>query len=403
MTQLNNNVVVIGASGAGKTRSIVIPNLLQAAGSYVVSDPKGNLARDIGPWLEASGYRVVCIDFIHPDRSLHYNPLQWINSTDDVLKVAHMFVNSSYRNGYGRNCDPFWDEATTMLLTAVIGYMYETCTPEERTFDLLRKLIKEFQRTGKTETSTESLLKIRFDRHRAALEKKGYYSWAAERFDEVNSSPSKTHMTIQITTHAKLATLDTVELRQMFSGNDIDPSELARQKTALFVQVSDTDRSKDTLVNIFYTQLMNALCEYADTKCEDSRLPVPVSFILDDFATNARIDKFENMIANIRSRGISAMLMIQSEAQLREGYGDSAATIMDNCSSIVYMGGNNTETAGNMSIRADKSRNTMLNMPVGKSWIFRRWQEPVLCENFPLEEYKDAIGFDYITQMMTLR
>ena len=180
----------------------------------------------------------------------------------------------------------------------------------------------------------------------------------------------------------------------MLSGNDMDYTELGRKKTAVFVEVSDTDRSMDALVNLFYTVIMNQLCTYADEECKDSRLPVPVQFILDDFATNAKIDNFENMISNIRSRNISAMIMVQSEAQLEEGYGKSVQTIIDNCNTYIFLGNNNPQTAKAIAERADVRPQTVMNMPVGTEWIFRRGMKPIFTECFDLEWFEKEKGFN---------
>ena len=391
-TQLNNNVTVVGTSGAGKTRSIVIPNLLQADGSYVISDPKGNLAKKLGHYLESKGYNVITVNFINPERSLRYNPIGFCRNTTDVRKLAHTLVNEMTK-GIVKHADPFWDESTEILLMALIGYMMETdeLDQSEKNFDTLSRLIVEGQRIDEN-SKKESLLMTRMKRHREAVRKKGLESWAAKRFDEVNTASGKTYNTICITSLAKLATFDTLETRKMTETNDIIFADIGKRPTALFVIVSDTDRSMDILVNLFYTQLMNELCTYADTECENSRLPVPVQFILDDFATNAHIDNFENMIANIRSRGISAILMVQSEAQLRAGYGDNAQTIIDNCNTYVYMGGSNPDQSETIAKRANKPIDRILNMPVSTSWIFRRGQEPVLCRNFDLESFEYEKG-----------
>lgn len=397
-TQLNNNVIVVGTSGAGKTRSIVRPNLLQALGSYVVSDPKGNLYRLFAPYLKSKGYNVIALDFIHPDKSLRYNPLEYCHTTTDAQKLSHMLVSEmSITGGSGRSNDPFWDETAHILLSSLIGYMLETdeLKKSEKNLTTLAKLIKEGKRTNAgTCSGGRSRLDDRMMRHAEKMKKRGKESWAVDRYEEYNTSPDRTHATINICSLAKLASFDTIEVRKMISQNDLDLSGIGREPTALFVQVSDNDRSMDVLVNLFYTQLMNELCSYADEKCENSSLPVPVQFILDDFATNARIDNFQNMISNIRSRGISAMLMLQSEAQLEAGYGRNAQTIIDNCNTYVYMGGSNPEMAETIAKRANKPASKILNMPLSKSWIFRRGQEPLLCDNVDLESFEKEKGFN---------
>lgn len=396
-TQLNNNVVVVGTSGAGKTRGIVKPNLLQAHGSYVVSDPKGNLTKDMGPYLKSKGYNVVTIDFIHPEKSKRYNPIAYCKNTTDIRKLAHtIVVEMSHNSGKGSNYDPFWDETSEILISSLIAYLKETREFREADKNLvtLARLIKEANRTmAGTSSRGKSQLDTRMQFHREYMRANHQESWAVSRYDEYNTSPDKTQATINICALAKLASFDTVETRKLLSGNDIDFASIGQRPTALFVQVSDTDRSMDILVNLFYTQMMNELCTYADDFCEDSCLPVPVQFILDDFATNARIDNFHNMISNIRSRGISAMLMVQSEAQLTAGYGDNAQTIIDNCNTYVYMGGSNPALAEIIAKRANKPSTKILNMPLSMSWIFRRGEEPLLCHNFNLEWFENEMGF----------
>jgi len=400
-TQLNNNVVVVGTSGAGKTRSIVKPNLLQASGSYVVSDPKGNLAKEFGPYLQSKGYRVLCMDLIHPENSLRYDPLFYCRTTKDIQKLAHTLVyemNQSKNSGTkGGSYDPFWDESSVILLSAVIAYLKEKelYNEEESSLISLLEVIRKANRDekGVSIARGRSKLDAMMKEHKDIMDAMKIESWAYGRYCEYNTAPDKTQATINICALAKLSTIDSLETRKMLSGNDIDFASIGQTPTAVFVQVSDTDRSLDVLANLFYSQLMNELCMYADDKCENSCLPVPVQFILDDFATNARIDNFENIISNIRSRGISAMIMVQSEAQLKAGYGRNAQTIIDNCNTYVYMGGSDPHQAQEIALRANKSANTILNMPLFTSWIFRRGQEPILCRNFDLEWFQKEKGF----------
>ena len=399
-TKLNNNVCVVGTSGAGKTRSIVKPNLLQAMGSYVVSDPKGNLSKELGPYLEKKGYEVVRMDFIHPENSIGYNPLDYCRTTQDIQQLAHMLV---YELGYGNerkgSNDPFWDETAQMLLMSLISYIKEAdeVPDEEKTLSFIPELIRQCGKTDKPSsindhTRARSLLDARMDALRLKCELEGVNSWAVNRFDDFSTTPPKTFNTIVICSLAKLASFDTVEIRKMLTGKCFDFRKVGQKPMAVFVVVSDTDRSMDILVNLFYSQLMNELCRYADEECKENRLPVPVQFILDDFATNARIGNFQNIISNIRSRGISTMIMLQSEAQLRAYYGDDSQTIIDNCNTYVYMGGSNPEQARIVGKRANKMENTILNMPIGKSWVFRRGYEPILCDNFDLEAFQKAKG-----------
>ena len=197
---------------------------------------------------------------------------------------------------------------------------------------------------------------------------------------------------IMIAVYAKLGKYDSPDLNEMMKADDVDLESIGKKKTALFVVVSDTDRSLDGLVNIFFTQAMNVLCNYADRECEDNQLPVPVRFIMDDFATNCAIVDFQRMIASIRSRGISVMLMIQAEAQLSAMYGHDAKTIIGNCDTYVYLGGNDVETAESIAKRCNVLPEKILYMPVGTNWIFRRGQRPINGKNFVLEDYEKIFG-----------
>ncbi len=376
-TQLNNNVLVVGASGAGKTRSIVTPNLLQATGSYLVSDPKGNLYKKYKGYLKQQGYVVKKLDFTNPTMSSHYNFFRYIHNTQDILRISHMLVASEK---YGSK-DPFWDDASQLLLQSVIAYILEFCQEKEQNLHVLLKLINLCQEGGNMEDSKTTLDRIM----EHALEN-DEESFAYQTYLKFRVAANRTLRSILVTTNAKLGLYDTPEVNQMTACDDIDIPMLGQRKTAIFVVVSDTDRSMDRLVNIFFTQAMQELCRYADTQCRDNMLPVPVRFILDDFATNCKIDDFPRMISSIRSRGLSAMLMIQAEAQLTEGYGNNGKTIIANCDTYVYMGGNDVETAKAVAERCDIPPQKILNMPVGTNWIFRRGQAPVCGENFDLDE-----------------
>ncbi len=380
-TKLNNNVLVVGGSGTGKTRTIVTPNLHEAVGSYIISDPKGNLSKRYGNYLRKKGYTIQTVDFTHPEKSAHYNPLSNIRTTQDILKISSVIVNE--QASVGTKADPYWDSMSIMLVSAIIAYMlesdYQPCN-----FSSIMKLVREGERDD--DESKKSELSARFKKHKLL---RNPSSWACAQFESVNQAPQKTYDCIRSSLSAKFANFDTEELQIMMSGNDFDFSSVGRKKTALFVTVSDTDRTMDGLVNIFFTQAMQSLCDYADNQCYDNRLPVPVRFILDDFATNCRIDEFPRMISSIRSRGISVMLMIQSEAQLTQGYGYDDSTIISNCDTYVYLGGNDVSTAQSISVRCNKPLGHVLNMPVGSCWVFRRGSQPVYAK---LNDVKECIS-----------
>ena len=382
-TRVNNNVLVVGTSGSGKTRSIVTPNILQATGSYVISDPKGNLYSKYRNYLRNRGYVVKKLDFTNPKRSAHYNFFNYIRSNMDIVKLAHMLI---YQRKNNSHADPFWDEAGQLLLQSLIAYLKEACDEEDRTLHSINRLLNAFQASGDAELAETPL-----DRMIMGYEKEHPDSYAIETYKKFRIAADKTLRSILITTNARVGLWDTPEITEMTSSDDIEIENIGRRKTAIFVVVSDTDRSMDGLVNIFLTQTMNELCRVADRECKNNCLPVPVRFILDDFATNCKIEEFPRMIASIRSRGISTMLMIQAESQLTENYGYDGKTIIGNCDTYVYLGGNDIETAKAVAERCDMPVKKILNMPVGTNWIFRRGQSPVNGINFDPDTFEKNI------------
>ena len=384
-TQLNNNVLVVGASGAGKTRSIVIPNLLQAYGSYIISDPKGNLYQKYKHYLEQEGYVVKKIDFTDPMNSSHYNFFRYIRNTQDIVKIAHMMIYS--KESERRHMDPFWNEADQLLIQALIAYLREEWGEEDQNLHRLLQLVELCQSSGDMNISRNPV-DILFE----DLRKKNRDSYAVSTYNKFRVATNKTLRSILITVNAQLGRFDTPEISELTRMDDIDFPSLGERKTAVFVVVSDTDRSLDPLVNLFFTQAMNELCRYADKECKNNCLKVPVRFIMDDFATNCKIEDFPRMIASIRSRNISAMILIQAESQLKECFGYDAMTIIGNCDTYVYLGGNDAETARAVAERCDVPVKRILNMPVGTNWIFRRGQSPINGVNFNLNQYLEEKG-----------
>ncbi|MCM1327716.1 MAG: type IV secretory system conjugative DNA transfer family protein [Bacteroidales bacterium] len=384
-TKLNNNVLVVGTSGAGKTRSIVTPNLLSANGSYVVSDPKGNLYQKYRNYLQKEGYVVKLLDFTHPEKSAHYNPFHYIRCEQDIVKIAHMLIYAAKFH----DIDPFWDQAAQLLVEGIIGFQWEFMPPEERNLSVMLDLLDMCEIEGEYSEKVNNVLDDKIEE----IEQHGFGdSFGPKHYKRFRQAASKTAKSILIDVTAKLAAFDTKELREMLSHDDLDIASIGKRKTVLFVVVSDTDRSMDTLANLFFTQAMNELCYYADNACPDNELPIPVQFILDDFATNCRIDEFPRMIASIRSRGISVMLMIQAQSQLEQAYREDSRTIIGNCDTYIYLGGNDLETADAVAKRCDLPLKNILNMPVGQNWIFRRGQMPINGKNLDLEKYIEKIG-----------
>ncbi len=392
----NNNVLVVGTTGCGKTSCMVEPALLQADSSYVVSDPKGALKKKYAPYLESLGYAIYKMDFIHPEKSAHYNPIQYCMTTQDIMKLAHTLTYSL--EGGNHSIDPFWDETSSILLSALIGYMVEeeSYPAEEKNIIFLLRLLESAQREpGKTGFGDSKLGRRLKEHDEWMRQNKNKGSWAYHRFCQLSTAADKTFGTIIVSACSKLAFFDTEELHKMFSDNSINFPDLGTKKVAIFVEVSDSERSMDTLVNLFYSQLINTLCMYADEKCKNNSLPIPVQLILDDFATNTKIDNFDNIISNIRSRNISAMLMVQSEFQLDQGYGVyGGRTISNNCSTYVYLGGMDPKLAEFVAPRMEQDVHTILTMPINMCYVQRRGRESIYCEHFDTEWYKKQVGFE---------
>ena len=378
-TRLNNNVLVVGTTGAAKTRTVITPNLLECVGSYVVTDPKGNLYRKWGSYMQEQGYRVVRLSFIHPEESVHYNPMKYVKTTQQIQQLSNALVKSS--GAYSD--DPFWDDSSLMLINSLIAYTKEVGKGDDgqNNFHYILELLRSAGRESCN--NKRSPLNSMMEK----LKEENPNSWAWKQFQNVNQAPEKTFNTIVTTSIAKFCSVDTEELAQMMQDDQIDLRSIGQQKTAVFVEVSDSDRSMDMLINMFFTQAMNQLCTYADEECENNQLPVPVRFFMDDFATNCKIDNFENMVSNIRSRKISVILILQSLSQLDKSYGPSAHTIIDDCDTLIYMGGNDPETAHSIAIRCNKTTQTVLHMPLCTSWIFRRGERPFMCKNLELDDY----------------
>lgn len=376
-TRLNNNVLVVGTTGAAKTRTIVTPNLLECIGSYVITDPKGNLYRQWGDYMKKHGYRVVRLSFIHPECSVHYNPLKYVKTTQQIQQLSNSLV---YTNK-GRAQDPYWDDSSLMLINSLIAYVKET-VPEDSDKHNFHNILEILRCTGRRDN-----YKTELSNNMEELYEQNHNSWAVKQFRNVDQAPEKTFNTIVSTSIAKFCSVDTEELAEMMKYDEINLPSIGQKKTAVFVEVSDSDRSMDVLINMFFTQAMNQLCTYADEDCKNNQLPVPVRFIMDDFATNCTIQNFENMISNIRSRKISVIIILQSLAQLESSYGTGAHTIVDDCDTLVYMGGNDPETARQIAIRCNKTTQTILHMPLCTSWIFRRGEQPFITKNMELDDY----------------
>ena len=385
-TQLNNNVLVVGASGGGKTRSICSPNILQAIGSYVISDPKGSLYVKYADYLRACGYRVRKLNIADPADPLsdRYSFFRYIRNEQDILKIAHMIAYADAREG--NRVDPFWDEMAEVLLIALIGYLKYFTREEEQNISSILQLVQLTQ-IDEDSVGTQTATDLLFE----DIQKLGnvpHAEFVYNTYQRFRIAAGRTLRSVLVSVASKLAAFDTQESKRLFERDTMEIERIGREKIAVFVVVSDTDRSMDRMANIFFTQAMNELCRVADA-LPGQRLPVDVRFLLDDFATNVRIAEFPRMIASIRSRGISAMLFIQAESQLMQAYGEDGRTIIANCDSYVYLGGNDLGTAKSVAERVNLPLDRVLYMPVGHNWILRRGSKPVFSRNFDPEKYRE--------------
>ena len=364
VTHINNNDIIVGPSGAGKTRGYVIPNILQANESMIIADTKGDLAKAFSGYLEGKGYKVFVLDFKNTLDSCGYNPLENIRydaETDkyneqDILKLVKCLAPDLDSK------EPFWDEQGRTLLTMLISYILEKIRPEDRNLVSVQKLFSVWnKKTG------EKIF--------AEIQRENPDSFALTGYKMLRKNFDAERMNASIEAFAKQAlTIFSMEgTKKMITNPDrVDIKAMGREKTALFLNISDTDRSMDKLVNIFYTQALQMLCEEAE-KHPGCRLPVPVRFTMDDFATNARVPDFDNIISVIRSREISVSIIVQSITQLDGIYGpEKARTIINNCDNMLYLGGQDISTAGLVSVKTDYSRQKVLEMKINDALLFTR-------------------------------
>lgn len=337
-SKLNNNIMLVGASGRGKTRHFIKPNIMQMNSNYVISDPKGTLVLELGDMLEAHGYRVKVLNLLDMAKSNSYNPFNYINCAADVYKLIDYLVANVNPLSL-RGIDPFWDNASKALLSAICFYLYYECRPEDRTFANVMKLLRCLDVREEQETY-ESTLDLMF----RTLKEVDPEHIAVKQYQVFKSAAGRTAKSIQISTEVWLQYFNLDEYDVLTSTDNIDLESVGTEKTALFVIVSDTDRSKNWLAGIFYCQLFDVLCNYADTKTPDHRLPIHVRFILDDFVCTAKIPDFDYKMAMIRSREISCIVVIQDEAQLEKEYWKAAQGVISNCDTYVFLGSSNIDS-----------------------------------------------------------
>ena len=338
----NKNVLVIGGSGSGKTRFYVKPNLMQMHSSYCVTDPKGTIVLECGKMLEDNGYEIKILNTINFKKSMKYNPFAYIRSEKDILKLVQTIIANTKGEGEKAGED-FWVSAEKLYYTALIGYIFYEAPKEEKNFATLLDMIDASEVREDDETYMNPI-----DRLFEALEKKEPTHFAVKQYKKYKLAAGKTAKSILISCGARLAPFDIQELRELMKEDELELDTLGDRKTALFVIISDTDDTFNFVVSIMYSQLFNLLCDKADD-VYGGRLPVHVRCLLDEFANIGLIPKFEKLIATIRSREISASIILQAGSQLKAIYKDNADTIVGNCDSTLFLGGKEKTTLKELS------------------------------------------------------
>lgn len=338
----NKNVLVIGGSGSGKTRFYVKPNLMQMHSSYCVTDPKGTIVIECGKMLEDNGYEIKILNTINFKKSMKYNPFAYLRSEKDILKLVQTIIANTKGEGEKAGED-FWVKAEKLYYTALIGYIFYEAPREEKNFATLLDMIDASEVREDDETYMNPI-----DRLFEALEKKEPTHFAVKQYKKYKLAAGKTAKSILISCGARLAPFDIQELRDLMKEDELELDTLGDRKTALFVIISDTDDTFNFVVSIMYSQLFNLLCDKADDEYR-GRLPVHVRCLLDEFANIGLIPKFEKLIATIRSREISASIILQAQSQLKAIYKDNADTIVGNCDSTLFLGGKEKTTLKELS------------------------------------------------------
>ena len=350
-TARNKNVLVIGGSGSGKTRFFIKPNLMQCTSdsrpvSFVVTDPKGGLICEVGHLLRRNKYRIKVVNTINFKKSMHYNPFAYIHSEKDILKLVTTLIANT--QGDGKSGDDFWRKAETLLYTALIGYLWYEAPVEEQNFATLIEMINTME-VREDDEEFKNPVDLIFEE--LASRDPGHF--AVRQYAQYRLAAGKTAKSILISCGARLAPFDIQELREITAYDELELDTLGDRKTALFIIISDTDDTFNFLASMIYTQLFNLLCDKADD-VYGGRLPVHVRCLIDECANIGQIPKLEKLMATIRSREISACLILQAQSQLKALYKDNCDTIIGNCDSSIFLGGKEPTTLKELSAALGK-------------------------------------------------
>ncbi len=352
-TARNKNVLIVGGSGSGKTRFWLKPNLMQCHSSFVVTDPKGSIVIECGKLLLREGYKVKILNTINFKKSMHYNPFAYIRSEKDILKLVTTLIANT--KGEGKAGDDFWVKAETLLYTALIAYIYYEAPEHEQNFTTLIEFINASE-VREDDEEYKNNVDLMFDR----LEEKDPQHFAVRQYKKYKLAAGKTAKSILISCGARLAPFDIGELRELTAYDELELDTLGDKKTALFIIISDTDATFNFLVSMCYTQLFNLLCDKADD-VYGGRLPVHVRCLIDECANIGQIPNLEKLMATIRSREISACLVLQAQSQLKALYKDNADTIIGNCDSMIFLGGKEKTTLKDLTETLGKETIDMFN------------------------------------------
>ena len=337
----NKNVLVVGGSGSGKTRFWLKPNLLQCHSSYVVTDPKGTIVLECGNAMLKNGYKVRILNTINFKKSMHYNPFAYVHSEKDILKLVTTLMTNT--KGEGSGGDPFWEKSERLLLTALIAYLHYEAPVEEQNFATLLEMLNTMQ-VLEDDEEYQNPVDLLFEE----LAKKKPNSFAGRQYKLYKLAAGKTAKSILISCGARLAPFDIQELRDLTMYDELALDTLGDKKTALFLIMSDTDSTFNFLISMIYTQLFNLLCDKADDQY-GGKLPVHVRCLIDECANIGQIPQLEKLVATIRSREISACLVLQTRSQLKAVYKDNADTIVGNMDSQIFLGGSEPTTLKDLS------------------------------------------------------
>lgn len=338
----NKNIIVVGGSGSGKTRFFVKPSLMQMHSSYVVTDPKGTILVECGKMLADNDYTIKVFNTINFKKSMRYNPFAYIRSEKDILKLVNTIIVNTKGEGE-KSGEDFWVKAERLYYTALIGYIWYEAPPEEQNFSLLLEMIN----TSEVREEDEDF-KNAIDYAFEDLEKEQPDHFAVRQYKKYKLAAGKTAKSILISCGARLASFDIKELRDMMEYDEMELDKLGERKTAMFIIISDTDDTFNFVVAMLYSQMFNLLCDVADDKY-NGRLPIHVRVLADEFANIGQIPKFDKLIATIRSREISASIILQSQSQLKAIYKDSADVITGNCDTMLFLGGKEKSTLKELS------------------------------------------------------